>query len=524
MANKFQITISAVDKATAVVNKVKESVGKATRPITDLGKATAGLGKSVGLDRFAKGIGTFASKAGKGISSVVGIGAPMEGLLTGGGMATAGVAAGAAVLATSIAALSAEFGRYSQALTRTSYLSGVSTSQLQSLSGAAKLAGVSAETMQGSLGALGTTMQDALYGRNDQAAAMFKSLGVTIRHTADGTVDAADMFRQLSAALSDADPKAAALIVGILGVDASLIPMMKNLKQSESAARALGSTMGPEQIARAAAFEGSINRLGIAFGGLGRSIADTFIPPLQKGIDKLTEIAVLSNRWWSTHGVNAPGPSTSYAMPAASNKPLPADLQTAPTPNSGATVTPRNGRGSTLGLDQNNPGNLRAGQGQTGAANGYAVFPTQEAGLSAMVRQIQLYETRDGLRSINDIVSKYAPASENNTAAYVDDVSKRTGIAADQQIDPNDKQAMTALVSAMIQHEQGKQPFTPEQIRAAVDQRMASNSAGRPSDEPIKIELSIKDLPQGATAKATSPNASIGPTRVAYSMPTTVTP
>ena len=559
MTNKFTIVIGAVDKATALVNKVKASVGKVTRPVKDMGASFSSLGKSAGLDNLTKSIGkvtrpvkdmgaSFSSLGksagldnltksigkvgtftGKTVSSMAGgLGAPMEGLLSVGVGAAAGVAAGAAGLTAAIAAMSAEFGRYSEKLARTSYLSGVSTSQLQSLAGAAKLAGVSSETMQGSLSALGTTMQDALFGRNDQAAAMFSTLGLTIRHTAEGTVDAADMFRQLADKLGDADPKTAAMIAGMLGIDASLIPMMKNLKKSEEAARELGSTMGPEQIARAAAFETSINRLGIAFSGLGRSIADTFIPPLQKGVDKLTELIVVSRKWWSTHSVNAPGTSITYAMPTVPIAPGPGAAQSS-LPARAASITPQSqpDNRTPLGLRLNNPGNLRAGAGQIGTSpEGYAIFPTQEAGLSAMVRQIQLYENRDNIRTTNAIVNRYAPDGDgNNVPAYVADVSKRTGLAADQPIDPSDKQTMAALVTAMIQHEQGKQPFSPEQIQAVVDQRMASNSGGQQSGgEPVKVEVSFRDLPQGATAKATSPNASIGPARVSYSMPTTVTP
>lgn len=78
----------------------------------------------------------------------------------------------------------------------------------------------------------------------------------------------------------------------------------------------------------------------------------------------------------------------------------------------------------TLAQRQNNPGNLRY-VGQPGAVKGkggFAVFSTPQAGFTALHNQIMLDASR-GL-SLQQFVYKYAPPSSNNTASYLNYISK----------------------------------------------------------------------------------------------------
>lgn len=84
----------------------------------------------------------------------------------------------------------------------------------------------------------------------------------------------------------------------------------------------------------------------------------------------------------------------------------------------------------SLAQRNNNPGNLRAGKGQIGTQNGFAVFATPQAGWDALSNQIQLDASR-GL-TLQQFISKYAPASDNNNPqAYAQFVSQQTGIPVD---------------------------------------------------------------------------------------------
>ena len=83
----------------------------------------------------------------------------------------------------------------------------------------------------------------------------------------------------------------------------------------------------------------------------------------------------------------------------------------------------------------NNPGNLvYAGQpGATRGAGGFAVFSSYNAGLTAEVNQINLDATRgtdingNPINTAGDLISSWAPASENDTAGYIAGVAAQTG-------------------------------------------------------------------------------------------------
>lgn len=84
----------------------------------------------------------------------------------------------------------------------------------------------------------------------------------------------------------------------------------------------------------------------------------------------------------------------------------------------------------------NNPGNLvYAGQpGATPGAGGFAKFSSYSAGQTAEVNQIQLDVTRgtdvngNPINNLSDLISSWAPPSENNTTTYIANVASQTGI------------------------------------------------------------------------------------------------
>lgn len=111
-----------------------------------------------------------------------------------------------------------------------------------------------------------------------------------------------------------------------------------------------------------------------------------------------------------------------------------------------------------------NPGNLRI----PGSTTGFQSFKNDDEGIKALAHQLQLYEGRDGLRTIRGIISKYAPGNENNTAAYISNVSKRTGLGADQAIDPANVEQMVKLILAITKQENGRSSFTEAGVRVLI--------------------------------------------------------
>ena len=109
------------------------------------------------------------------------------------------------------------------------------------------------------------------------------------------------------------------------------------------------------------------------------------------------------------------------------------------------------------GLAINNPGNLMfAGQpGATRGPGGFAKFSHMQEGLTAMARQLQLYNAR-GLDTTKSIISTYAPASAgNNVPAYIKAVDAQMGVTATQRLNLNNAQTLASLMRAMIHHETG---------------------------------------------------------------------
>ncbi|MFH3517704.1 lytic transglycosylase [Citrobacter sp. 70972423] len=123
------------------------------------------------------------------------------------------------------------------------------------------------------------------------------------------------------------------------------------------------------------------------------------------------------------------------------------------------------------GERNNNPGNLNFA-GQAGATlerpgGRFARFETAFDGLRALSRQLTLYAGR-GINSIEKIISTWAPASDNNnTAAYIQAVSERLGVDPQAALNMGDPQTMSALMSSIIHHENGRNIYSGELINKA---------------------------------------------------------
>lgn len=123
------------------------------------------------------------------------------------------------------------------------------------------------------------------------------------------------------------------------------------------------------------------------------------------------------------------------------------------------------------GERNNNPGNINFA-GQAGASlerpgGRFARFETAFDGLRALARQLMLYAGR-GINSVEKIISTWAPASDNNnTTAYIRAVSQRLGVDPRAALNMSDPQTMSALMSSIIQHENGRNIYSRELINKA---------------------------------------------------------
>ena len=112
------------------------------------------------------------------------------------------------------------------------------------------------------------------------------------------------------------------------------------------------------------------------------------------------------------------------------------------------------------GLNNKNPLNIRKSatvyKGEVASTDkAFKQFRSMLYGYRAAFMLLYTYERRYGLNTIRKMISRWAPPTENNTTAYIDTVSKRSGIGADAIISTINQQQMCKVVSAMSFVENG---------------------------------------------------------------------
>jgi hypothetical protein len=123
------------------------------------------------------------------------------------------------------------------------------------------------------------------------------------------------------------------------------------------------------------------------------------------------------------------------------------------------------------GVRNNNPGNIRKGTAPwLGLAPdqpdpNFCSFISPEYGIRAIAKIMQTYKSR-GVATIREAISRWAPTTENDTAAYVAAVCANCSVGADERVDLDE--VMPELVKAIIQHENGEQPYPDDIINAGV--------------------------------------------------------
>lgn len=129
------------------------------------------------------------------------------------------------------------------------------------------------------------------------------------------------------------------------------------------------------------------------------------------------------------------------------------------------------------GLRNNNPGNIResandktqwVGERATDDDPAFEEFIEASDGIRALAVILRNYQRTRGLKTITQLIHRWAPSNENDTAAYVNAVSKSMGVAPDHPLDLSRKATMAPLVKAIIQHENGTQPYSDEYIDRAI--------------------------------------------------------
>lgn len=152
--------------------------------------------------------------------------------------------------------------------------------------------------------------------------------------------------------------------------------------------------------------------------------------------------------------------------------------------------------GNIRGIRNNNPGNLEASelfdwQGQTGNDGRFATFSSPEHGIRALGMNLLSYHRR-GLDTISKVISRWAPASDNNdTSSYISKVSQALGVSPHQRLDLTAPSVLSALSKAIIRHENGTIPFDENVISSGIFSALGLESLPGTKQTPQTIAQAI---------------------------------
>jgi hypothetical protein len=91
---------------------------------------------------------------------------------------------------------------------------------------------------------------------------------------------------------------------------------------------------------------------------------------------------------------------------------------------------------------------------QTDAA--FVQFTAMYWGVRALAVILRNYSSKHDIHTITGVILRWAPPSENDTAAYVAAVAASSGFGASDVLNFNDPVTLRALCIAIIQHENGQ--------------------------------------------------------------------
>ncbi len=113
------------------------------------------------------------------------------------------------------------------------------------------------------------------------------------------------------------------------------------------------------------------------------------------------------------------------------------------------------------GIRNKNPGNVRVsqqkwkGEVHPGTDKDFCQFSTMPYGVRCTAMVFLDYYHTHSLRSVAQMINRWAPPVENETSAYVQAVAARMGVKADAALDLTKPSVLEALCAAVFHQEEG---------------------------------------------------------------------
>jgi len=592
MSNAFDFELTAGDKATATIIRIDEALKKLNPQIeqTRQGLKFGGQESDDKLDGLTSRLSNMSRAARDNVQFIGDMVPPLKmvgelGLKFGGTVGRFGLASAAAYglakggTAAADALKQAERSAYDLDISAKN--AGMRVDDFSRLSGAMQILGADSQAAHASVEGLFKTFNDAAAGNNSGVLAVMSQIGAQIVKNKNGTVDVLKTIESIARIFPGLRPEMQKTVADALGLTPETLSLMREgnrLKELLAKSDKFGLTVDPAINNQLTELNQTINELGAAWDGLknrtsqkifGAVLSDGSVKDglegvkdiLTNGLDSISLAHFLGAtrgkeadqlRWGYNNpefykslgmmdkvgldfGVMTDGFRQRYnewMRPVNAAAQLQADLNGALLPVPGVSAVPYDQQpNNARGLRNHNPGNVRVAPNAVGNDGSFPRFDSDADGLAAMARQLMLYGDR-GNNSISGILHTYAPSSENNTRAYIDDVSRATGYQAQDRVNLHDPAVLRSLMSAMISHENGTQPFSRDQLDAGVSsaifddrwsglrdsnilaQQRGTGAGGDISqaiktafdDNPMKLDVTITNDQTGARKSATVNN------------------
>jgi hypothetical protein len=125
----------------------------------------------------------------------------------------------------------------------------------------------------------------------------------------------------------------------------------------------------------------------------------------------------------------------------------------------------------TRGERNNNPCNVRQvagvhwrGERAQDDDPAFEEFESSRMGIRCAAKVFLAYQRKHHLQTVRQLITRWAPGTENDTESYVRDVAKRLSIDANSPLNLEDPFLMRRLVEAVITHENGRNIYTHDVV------------------------------------------------------------
>ena len=480
--NKFKIEITAIDTASDVINQVQDNLERVARPINKINEAAKPIKGSLnpiqqlgqGLKNASKNLSeiTRSPSINSLGSQLLRLGSNAEagaaGIATAGAGIATGLTAGIAVLGAGAYAavkFSDSWGKAGFALDKQSSILGMSTEDLQKWTGAAKIAGITAEEMTGTIAALGQNLRDISRGSNPELSLAANQLGIKtpkFGKAIDVNQGLIDVLEKITKR-TEGNPQLRMAALSQFGMQ-SLAPLTYEKDGIEKLRQyivELNAVKTPAQIKKAVEFQRGMTAAGITADALKYDVQSSLMNVSTPIVHLFTNtVAAIGN-----------------AM---------------------------TGHPDTQSL--NNPLKLGAWASKQ-SEQGFAKFSTPAEGMAAAVQYIQKLSA-GGSNNLASLIPQIYPDRNNATGvkSAMYDTAKSLGVDYNQTLNTNDPKVLTTIISNMI-HSAYK--------GTRLDQD--SNTISQGVNQALRVDVHINNAPHGTTATV-SQGGQQKPARVHQSM------